>query len=94
MSDLISRQVAINIVDEVEDKWMRGEIDLKYAPIIKAIQSIPHTDTVEVVRCMNCIYGEERFGNYICRKLDEDWEIRFPPTHFCSYGEMREPYTE
>lgn len=44
----------------------------------------------EVVRCRDCKYGEERIGDYRCGMLDEDWDIRFSPMHFCSYGRRRE----
>lgn len=47
-------------------------------------------DAVEVVRCKDCKYGEERIEDYRCGMLDEDWDIRFSPMHFCSYGRRRE----
>ena len=44
----------------------------------------------EVVRCRDCKYGEKRIEDYRCFMLDEDWDIRFSPNHFCSYGKRRE----
>ena len=44
----------------------------------------------EVVRCKDCKYGEKRIEDYRCWMLDEDWDIRFSPMHFCSYGRRRE----
>lgn len=43
-----------------------------------------------IVRCKDCEYGEERIRDYRCWMLDEDWDIRFSPMHFCSYGRRRE----
>lgn len=44
----------------------------------------------EIVRCKDCRYGEERNEDYMCWLLDVDWDIRFSPMHFCSYGRRRE----
>lgn len=47
-------------------------------------------DEIEiVVRCKDCKYGEKRIGGYRCRMLDEDWDMRFIPMHFCSCGERK-----
>ena len=46
-------------------------------------------DAVQVVRCKDCKYGEKRIEDYRCRVLDEDWDMRFIPMHFCSYGERK-----
>ena len=54
------------------------------------IDKRPTIDAVEVVRCKDCKYGEERIEDYRCWMLDEDWDIRFSPMHFCSYGRRRE----
>lgn len=50
------------------------------------IDDAPTIDAVEVVRCRYCKYGEKRIEDYRCWMLDEDWDIRFSPMHFCSYG--------
>lgn len=39
--DTISRADAIALVEEVENKWLKGEIDLTYAPMIKGIKALP-----------------------------------------------------
>ena len=77
--------------DALSEKLCETTIFIKDGEVFQhMINDAPTIDAVEVVRCMNCIYGEERIENYICGKLDEDWEIRFSPTHFCSYGKRRE----
>ena len=41
MDDTISRADAIALAEEVENKRLRGEIDLTYAPMIKGIKALP-----------------------------------------------------
>ena len=58
--------------------------------VIDRINALPSAEAVEVVRCRDCKYGEKRIEDYRCFMLDEDWDIRFSPNHFCSYGKRRE----
>lgn len=39
--DSISRQAVVALVEEVENKRLKGEIDLTYAPMIKGIKALP-----------------------------------------------------
>lgn len=39
--DTISRQAVVALVEEVENKRLKGEIDLTYAPMIKGINALP-----------------------------------------------------
>ena len=39
--DTISRQAVVALVEEVENKRLKGEIDLTYAPMIKGIKALP-----------------------------------------------------
>ena len=41
--DTISRAAAIALVEEIESKRLRGEIDLTYAPMIKGINALSST---------------------------------------------------
>ena len=41
MDDTISRQAVVALVEEVENKRLKGEIDLTYAPMIKGINALP-----------------------------------------------------
>ena len=46
MDDTISRAAVVALVEEVESKRLKGEIDLTYAPMIKGIKALPSaTDT-------------------------------------------------
>ena len=38
---LISLNAAIDLIEEVENKRLKGEIDLTYAPMIKGINALP-----------------------------------------------------
>ena len=94
MSDLISRQAVLDYpirLDHYDEEHGNRHFVLGIESVMEYVEYLPSADAVEVVRCMNCIYGEERIEDYRCRKLDEDWDIRFSPTHFCSYGRRREP---
>ena len=70
-------------MDSKEDYLLDGKykVATPYAPLV---------DIIEIVRCKDCKYGEERIEDYRCWMLDEDWDIRFSPMHFCSYGRRRE----
>ena len=39
--DAVSRQAAIELVGEVEDQRLRGQIDLTYAPIVHGLMKLP-----------------------------------------------------
>ena len=39
--DLISRQAAIDLAEEVETKRLKGEIDLTYPPMVKGLRQLP-----------------------------------------------------
>lgn len=41
--DAISRQAVVDLVEEVENKRLKGEIDLTYAPMINGINALPPT---------------------------------------------------
>ena len=50
MDDLISRQAAIALAEEIETKWLRGQIELTYAPTIKGLQKLPSVQPERSVR--------------------------------------------
>ena len=86
----MTREEAIKIIDCYDINFY--DLSGKKIPAHKlaeafdmAIESLSE----DRVYCMNCIHGEERIEQYRCNRLDEDWEIRFSPTHFCSWGERR-----
>lgn len=62
--DTISRAAAIALAEEVENKRLRGEIDLTYAPMIKGIKALPSAQpdavTVSLEELIND-YGEDGF---------------------------------
>lgn len=71
-----------------ENMWC---VKCNYEPMVQA-------DVVEVVRCKNCKhrkyspYEHEFIGfvdAYDCKLLG-DYEFRFNPRHYCSYGEREE----
>lgn len=77
--------------DALSEKLCETTIFIKDGEVFqRMINDAPTVDAVEVVRCKDCKYGEERIEDYRCWMLDEDWDIRFSPMHFCSYGRRRE----
>ena len=43
-NDLIRREDAINVAEEIETMLLKGQIDLTYAPTIKRLKSVPSAD--------------------------------------------------
>lgn len=83
---------ADSLKDYIDCGHLRPPTELCFSEldVCNMIDKRPTIDAVEVVRCKDCKYGEERIEDYRCWMLDEDWDIRFSPMHFCSYGRRRE----
>ena len=58
--DIISRAAAIALVEEIESKRLKGEIDLTYAPMIKGIKALPpaHSEQPEWVQAVERWYNK------------------------------------
>lgn len=83
----MTREDAIRIIETV----FKSKETYKYYDCVTHQALNMAIEALSIVRCKDCKHGEERLGDYRCRKLDEDWDIRFSPTHFCSWAERREP---
>ncbi len=90
MNDYISREAALNF--EAEITAAPGEIQAisqgmsLYAEHIKAI---PAADVVEVVRCQNCKYCDDKTP-YELWCLGRGWPYQMvPPDGFCDRGKRR-----
>ena len=94
MDDLISRQAAIDALEEppkVPDTWSDesaiGERE-QWEKDVKALNSLPPAQP-EIIQCRDCVYGEQDdIGRWFCRSLgcqvgDEDG------SGFCADGERR-----
>ena len=68
--DTISRAAAIALVEEVESKRLKGEIDLTYAPMIKGIKALPSAQP-EIIRCKDCRYNNDCEIQYSAQSADE-----------------------
>lgn len=59
--------------------------------IVRTIKTQKTIDSVEVVRCKDCKYGEVDDADlptqYLCNYYGADWNDE---NHFCSYGEREE----
>lgn len=83
-NDLISREAMKKLFARV--KWV-NKADGEAA--VYLVESAPAVDAVEVVRCKDCIYAQERYGHLKCElgiSISNTWNN---PNMFCSYGERR-----
>ena len=54
-TDTISRADAVDLVEEVENKRLKGEIDLTYAPMINGLKALPSvTPKQRWIPCSEC----------------------------------------
>ncbi|MCD4835660.1 hypothetical protein LQE96_02260 [Phocea massiliensis] len=100
-NDLISRKALLEYVKDLPTWWDDGVggpgMPMKYPngmfdcdDIVSSIENAPAVDAVEVVRCKDCIYAQERYGHLKCElgiSISNTWNN---PNMFCSYGERRE----
>ena len=91
LDDTISRQAVVNLVEEVENKRLKGEIDLTYAPMIKGIKAllsaqrwIPCSERLPKVR--EWVLCQCRAGIMDVLRLTEDgsWNKSYPHTEYMS----------
>ena len=81
MTDYISRQAAIDSV------WRAVELDNSYAmkhQIYTDLKTIPSADVVEVVRCKDCRYWNNKVDLTYCEK--KTW-LGTDADDYCSFGE-------
>lgn len=87
-NDLISRE-ALKKSFAADTQHIRDwDVDL-YDLLMLEIEEAPAVDAVEVVRCKDCIYAQERYGHLKCElgiSISNTWNN---PNMFCSYGERR-----
>ena len=101
MDDLISRQAAIDALNEVSEHYTeKGRTWHPHVDfMVEAIKEVPTIDAVPVVRCKDCKYrtSDNKFG-WVCDNdsadpydtgrmpEDDDW--------FCADGERRDDGSE
>lgn len=97
MSDYISRQAAIEAVDECTKLKITDDFYTVYTEEMKdVIADIPAADVVEVVRCKDCKHYKRNIpcvgGHYNgCDEwIDEGNPITVYDNDYCSYGERRQ----
>ena len=83
-----TRYIDANLVKDALLGWETEPTDEE---IEYAIDNIPTADVVEVVRCKDCKYYNNRYA--VCEHEHwqdaEGWDEDVLPTDFCSYGERR-----
>lgn len=91
MAKYIERE---KLIDELQHLPEQGELD--YLGIYDCVNTTPTADVVKVVRCKDCKHcklqypakpkGEEAIEGYYCYFNRE----YVKPTHYCSYGVLKE----
>ena len=84
MSDLISRQVAIDALKKQQAYFSPQDEPLVYYEYRRAINAIKNLSYIqpEIIRCENCTHMEYGY----CDKL----EMRPDDNFFCGYGERKD----
>lgn len=81
MSEYITKQQAIDLIDGLETERLKGNIELIYAPAIKGLRALPPAEP-QIIRCKDCKWKD---GSECVRFA----EIRPFPNDFCSRAERR-----
>lgn len=61
--DLISRQAAIDLVEDIETERLKGNLELIYAPLIKGLKALPSAEP-KTGRCETCKRNADNGGFY------------------------------
>ena len=86
MSDLISRQAAIDTLEGCQQyKVSTEDYAVDYAQAKTELMMLPAADVVEVVRCKDCKYFEHNGYAEWCN----GWDGITRKDSFCSFGERR-----
>lgn len=85
--DLISRQDAIDAVEEIETRRLKGELDnLTYAPTIKMLQSLPSAN--QWIPCSERLPEEDTEVLISYRYKDGEGDTSNVDIDITSYGQM------
>ena len=86
MTDYIKREDAIKAFD-----WTGDQIDKLARKILSDEKLLPSADVVEVVRCKDCKYRENRETWFACTYWNADpyEQPTVNDNDFCSYGERK-----
>ena len=77
------------LIDKTDDKYSLGEIGRRERDdIVDALGFAPTIDTVEVVRCKDCIHYESDGGALMVCRIDD---MVVDDDDYCSYGEKVKP---
>lgn len=86
MSDLISRQAAIEAILNLHDCYNGFSDTYDKACIVGVLEEVPSADVVEVVRCKDCKHYVP--DDYNCMQMDTGGKI-YRPDGYCSFAERR-----
>jgi len=89
--DCIRRQEAIDLIEDIETKRLKGEIGLMYAPAIKGLNALPSVQP-EIIRCEDCKWYGRADKRRFYRGMDclqKRIDTIVPDKDFCSKAERR-----
>lgn len=89
MTDYISRELAmeVRVSEGLNDD---GRLFVPYEDVTRYLQNLPAADVVEVVRCQNCKYCDDKTP-YELWCLGRGWPYQMvPPDGYCDKGKRRE----
>lgn len=100
MSDLISREAAIKVIDDLPNCPNGYSDTYDKSCIIGVLEEMLTVDAVEVVRCKDCRWWDAKEDGYMgyCHAAkhgyySRNWEIEiyrlYGPYFFCADGEVR-----
>lgn len=78
----------VKFAGDVHAELLKLGLDCETAALF--CDNIPDADAVEVVRCKDCKYGNERFNCHTCSYWFDGYVAAVDPYGYCSYGERRE----
>lgn len=104
MSDYISRQVAVEAIENTDwyhinqnGELVSGANSQEHEPLYRAsdiyaaLEEVPSADVVEVVRCKDCKHGQNhKDGTRVCTRSFLPYAICVLNNDYCSLGERRE----
>ena len=91
MSDLISRQAAIDLIESIETERLKGNIELIYAPAIKGLRALPSAQPKSGQWIL------DRSGAYCCSECMEPcagYVMMKPRDKFCKMCGAKMEVTE
>ena len=87
--DEMSYDLAECHVDYLDDAKLYTDYDTMAQKMVSRGYRKQSENTVEIVRCRDCIYFTEGMAVGMCKRIEDKPIIPIVYDHFCGYGERR-----